>query len=583
MAKTLFLLAASALAGVAHAQLGVGSYAFTQNLGAYVPITGGTVLGTGTGTAGAASLDDVNYAVPLPFTFTFDGVAQMGIYVNTNGHLTFGTTPPAVNNWSPLSYATAYAGAASAFGRDLQAGWSFACDRVSGTNTLTNVSALGPMQVGDYLTGNGIATGAMITAIAGNTITMSLNATSTGTAGYAGAVGPWAELRYETLGTTPNQVFVVQWTNFKRYGWTTLTTTQHMVLNFQIRLEESTNKVQFVYGNCSPGLTTFTTVNQVGLRGPTNAFPANINNRLNTKGVNDDWLLSLPGTSNTSGMLYNNVAPANVITSGLTYEWGPPVGAYAGFTATPTGGPTPLTVQFTDSSFTTHPGGIIAWAWDLDGDSVIDTTLQNPSWVYNTCGNYTVSLTVIDGVNPANTLTRTSYIQTDRITANFTSTLIGPLTMQFIDTSSMPATTWSWDLNGDLVPDSTVQNPIWVYPNANAVNVTLTVTRLCSPPSSVTKSSVPVQSLSHNVAPNNTGSNGAMVFFDLNVTNPQGVEINSMDVFASLAATAFTVDVYMKQGNYLTFEKTPGVWTKVGTGSGTSTTNTTPSPVALAA
>lgn len=91
----------------------------------------------------------------------------------------------------------------------------------------------------------------------------------------------------------------MQWQNFKRFG-SVLTTSQHMVLNFQIRLHESFGKVEVVYGDCSPGLTTFTTVNQAGLRGPNNTFPANINNRLNTKGVNDDWQNSVPGTANSS-------------------------------------------------------------------------------------------------------------------------------------------------------------------------------------------------------------------------------------------------------------------------------------------
>ena len=66
----------------------------------------------------------------------------------------------------------------------------------------------------------------------------------------------------------------------------------------------------------------------------------------------------------------------------------------ADFTADITGGPAPLTVQFTDLSTSTDP--IISWDWDFDNDGTIDSHDQNPSWVYNDVGVYTVSLTVSD-------------------------------------------------------------------------------------------------------------------------------------------------------------------------------------------
>lgn len=67
---------------------------------------------------GAAALDDVNYAVTLPFAFQFDGAPYTNIFVNTNGNLTFGTTAPVTTNYTALSSATAN-GAVAAFGRDL--------------------------------------------------------------------------------------------------------------------------------------------------------------------------------------------------------------------------------------------------------------------------------------------------------------------------------------------------------------------------------------------------------------------------------------------------------------------------------
>ncbi|AKB36577.1 cell surface protein [Methanosarcina siciliae C2J] len=62
----------------------------------------------------------------------------------------------------------------------------------------------------------------------------------------------------------------------------------------------------------------------------------------------------------------------------------------ANFTATPTSGDSPLTVQFTDES----AGSPTAWAWDFDNDDTVDSTEQSPSHTYTSAGNYTVNLTV---------------------------------------------------------------------------------------------------------------------------------------------------------------------------------------------
>lgn len=52
-----------------------------------------------------------------------------------------------------------------------------------------------------------------------------------------------------------------------------------------------------------------------------------------------------------------------------------------------------MTVDFTDTST-----GAVSWEWDVDGDDIIDYTVQNPSHVYGP-GTYDVTLTVSDGTN----------------------------------------------------------------------------------------------------------------------------------------------------------------------------------------
>ncbi|RKY11135.1 MAG: hypothetical protein DRP82_07815 [Planctomycetota bacterium] len=77
----------------------------------------------------------------------------------------------------------------------------------------------------------------------------------------------------------------------------------------------------------------------------------------------------------------------------------------ADFEASPTYGTAPLTVNFTDRS----TGNPTSWGWDFDGDGVVDSTNQNPSWTYNNPGWYTVKLTVSNGTN-SDTCVREMYI-----------------------------------------------------------------------------------------------------------------------------------------------------------------------------
>lgn len=61
--------------------------------------------------------------------------------------------------------------------------------------------------------------------------------------------------------------------------------------------------------------------------------------------------------------------------------------------ANPEQGITPLEVQFTAVAIGQNP---ISYSWDLNGDGIADSNLQNPSFTYSTAGNYTASVTAID-------------------------------------------------------------------------------------------------------------------------------------------------------------------------------------------
>lgn len=150
----------------------------------------------------------------------------------------------------------------------------------------------------------------------------------------------------------------------------------------------------------------------------------------------------------------------------------PPVAA---FTGTPTSGTAPLTVNFTDQS-TNNP---TSWNWDFgDGGS---STAQNPSYVYNNAGTYTVTLTATNAYGSDDEV-KVGYItvtapNTDPPVADFTaSTTSGnaPLTVSFTDLSTNNPTSWSWNF-GDG-GSSTAQNPAYEYANAGTYTVTLTAT-----------------------------------------------------------------------------------------------------------
>ncbi len=89
------------------------SYVFTENVGTYAPISGGTVF---VNTASASMDDVVSGAIAIP-AFTFNNTVYTSLYITTNGIVSFGSAPTAIS--LPISGGDTYAGCISAFGMDL--------------------------------------------------------------------------------------------------------------------------------------------------------------------------------------------------------------------------------------------------------------------------------------------------------------------------------------------------------------------------------------------------------------------------------------------------------------------------------
>jgi len=153
-----------------------------------------------------------------------------------------------------------------------------------------------------------------------------------------------------------------------------------------------------------------------------------------------------------------------------------PVGPTASFVVDVASGGAPLEVQFSDTSVPgTSP--VTAWLWNLgDGHT---STQQNPTHVYTTPGDYTVSLIVTTDVD-GDTDTQADCVAVIPVgpTAAFSVTVTeAPMTVRFADTStpgSWVITGWQWDFGDDAT--STDHHPTHTYLAPGPYTVVLTVT-----------------------------------------------------------------------------------------------------------
>ncbi|HEX8328458.1 MAG TPA: T9SS type A sorting domain-containing protein [Hymenobacter sp.] len=201
---------ATGAVGTAHAQLGYVAANTVNTTGTYTDLAA-------TGTAIATpNTDDANSAAtPIGFTFNYNGTAFTDFVLNTNGFIKLGTTAPTGPSYTD-----------------------------SGTSTA-----------------NGPITGADANLL------LPFNQDLTAGTGTGGA-----EYRVATTGTTPNRVTTIQWKNVsdKARG---AVLTQYANFSFQVKLYETSNQIEFVYGTATPGAASADTpkFGTVGLKGSTAA------------------------------------------------------------------------------------------------------------------------------------------------------------------------------------------------------------------------------------------------------------------------------------------------------------------------
>ena len=113
-----------------------------------------------------------------------------------------------------------------------------------------------------------------------------------------------SNIRIDTVGTAPYRTCVIQWRDWSSYYYNT-----SILYNFQIRLNETTNSVEIVYGPCNNSSYTVWT----GLSGATTADYAVLSN------ATSSWAAPVASSTVTSGSM--SFGSTSVPDSGRTYKW----------------------------------------------------------------------------------------------------------------------------------------------------------------------------------------------------------------------------------------------------------------------
>ncbi len=157
---------------------------------------------------------------------------------------------------------------------------------------------------------------------------------------------------------------------------------------------------------------------------------------------------------------------------GTTYPSGDPGSAVpvAAFNYSPSSGPYPLKVSFTDKS-TNSP---TEWSWDFgDGKT---SAKQNPENTYDSPGTYTVKLKAKNANGWSAETSSTVQVNHPQPIAGFTANKqsgVAPIEVKFTDSSTGGPTEYKWNFGDGTT--STEKSPTHVFEKAGKLKVTLTV------------------------------------------------------------------------------------------------------------
>jgi hypothetical protein len=246
----------------------IANLAFTQDTITYAPITAGTLLGAPANddesfidplnpATGTAVNDEAGAGFPIGFDITINGTVYNVFGINTNGWISLGNSSAGSN-----AVVAGFATIASNFRPFAQP---------------TSPSSL---------------------IIAGMAVDLNSN--------------PNGTLSYQTIGTAPNRTLVVQWEDYTRFLFGD-------EISFQLRLNETTNTIQVVYGTVIPTSTPPGVRNpQVGVKGAT---ASDLNIRNNAADNANTWQTTTLGTTGTDFITMTDLAAP---LEGLQFQYAAP-------------------------------------------------------------------------------------------------------------------------------------------------------------------------------------------------------------------------------------------------------------------
>src|SRR5258705_479130 len=166
------------------------------------------------------------------------------------------------------------------------------------------------------------------------------------------------------------------------------------------------------------------------------------------------------------------------VTAGSVVTGSAPNAAFSGNTVqapSSLSGTNPFSVDFRDTS----GGSPTAWAWDFNGDLIIDSTSQDIVHVFSAAGTYVVTLTASNQYGFTSTSQGVTVV--NPTTVDFTmsaATGNGPLADTFTSTSSSGGTNYAWTFGTGQgsASGASLTTTSHTYNTAGTFTVTLTVT-----------------------------------------------------------------------------------------------------------
>jgi PKD repeat protein len=266
----------------------------------------------------------------------------------------------------------------------------------------------------------------------------------------------------------------------------------------------------------------------------------------------------------------NAAGAGNMCLLPITVTAAPVITPVADFTATPTTGVAPLSVQFADKSTNAD-----VWVWTF-GDGATSTLQNPPAHTYTAAGTYTVQLQAVNSTSSksntaSKTITVTAAPQTLQAAFNVNAQAVALGTaVTGTDASTGYPATWSWDFGDGFTASS--QNINHIYGAVGNYTLSLTVTNgtqtstasktitVSTVPTTTTTTITPTQGHPYNGPHNAPGTVQAedydlggqnVAYYDTTAGNAGGA-YRSDDVDIEAGASGYAV-AYVIGGEYLTY------------------------------